>query len=97
MDIKSLGAYINISDIPDEWSIYYDEALQVFNENWLDIDFEEIFAFYELDSKFKERFLKEIERLKKDINLNYLVYLWYYILYLAKNNYKIQRWKIDYV
>jgi len=71
--------------------------LQVFNENWLDIDFEEIFAFYELDSKFKERFLKEIERLKKDINLNYLVYLWYYILYLAKNNYKIQRWKIDYV
>jgi len=45
---------------------------------------------FELDDNFKESFYKELEIVKHDINLNYLVYLWHYIFFLSDNNYVIK-------
>lgn len=88
-----MGEYINIDDVPVDWITYYDVALNSFDKKWIDIDFKDMFDFYELDIEFRKRFLKEIEILKKDINLNFLVYLWYFIMFSISDKYKIQRWK----
>jgi len=90
LDINSLGEYINVVSIPNDWAEYYEEALKNFDRNWLKIDFKEMFLFYELDEEFRKRFLDEINVLNNDVNLNFLVYLWYY---LNKNDYKIPRWQ----
>lgn len=92
-DIKSLGEYIGIEIIPEDWAKYYDDALDSFDKDWIAMDFNEMFDFYELDEDFRNRFLKEIEMLKKDIDLNFLVYLWYFIMYSINDKYKIERWK----
>lgn len=93
MNIKNLASYINVNNIPLEWKIYYDVALESFDKDWILIDFNEIFDFYNLDANFRKRFLEEIEVLKNDINLNFLVYLWHYIIFYMEDQYKIPRWK----
>ena len=80
-------------EVPDDWINYYNKALESFDKNWLNINFEEIFNFYNLDENFRKRFLEEIEVLKNDINLNFLVYLWHYIIFYMEDEYKIPRWK----
>ncbi len=98
LDIKDLGLYVNINNIPEDWIVYDGEARKSFKKEWLDVDFEEILDFYELDDNFKESFYKELEIVKHDINLNYLVYLWYFIIFLTKDTFNILRWetKFDY-
>lgn len=93
MNIKDLASYINVDIIPLEWEIYYNVALESFDKDWVLIDFNEIFDFYNLEADFRKRFLKEIEVLKNDINLNFLVYLWHYIIFYMEDQYKISRWK----
>lgn len=90
LSIQDLVLYINMEVMPQEWLKYDGLARKFFNKDWLNIDFNEMFLFYDFDNGFKERFLKEIEVLKKDINLNYLVYLWHYIFFLSDNNYVIK-------
>lgn len=80
-------------EVPDDWINYYNIALESFDKNWLNINFEEIFNFYNLDENFRKRFLEEIQVLNNDINLNFLVYLWYYIIFYMDDEYKIPRWK----
>ena len=60
LDIKDLGLYVNINNIPEDWIVYDGEARKSFKKEWLDVDFEEILDFYELDDNFKESFYKEI-------------------------------------
>ena len=94
LEIKELAKYVDIDEAPSDWVDYDKQARETFNKEWLDVDFQEIFDFYGLDIEFRERFLREIEVLKKDINLNYLVYLWYFIMFKLGDN-RIPRWKMD--
>lgn len=89
-NIKELANYINVDDIPNDWILYYDGSLENFNDNWLnDLEFNNIIRFYEFDDNFKNKFKDLWDLVNNDINLNFLVYLWYYILYIVspkKNN-----------
>lgn len=91
LDLDALAKYIDVEEIPEDWINCYSDAKNNFEVNWLNIDFQEIFDFYNLDDNFRKRFLEEITILKEDINLNFLVYLWYFIIFF-KNDYKISRW-----
>jgi len=91
--IISLCQYINVGYVPEEWAKYYNEALSHFDKNWLCRDFKEMFNFYGFDEQFKKRFREEIDVLNRDIKLNILVYLWYFILYRIEDKYIIPCWK----
>lgn len=95
LEIKSLAEYIDVTDIPNDWITYYDVAFNSFNEDWLNIDLEDLYSFYNFKEDLKDRITKEFTSLKKDINLNFLVYLWYFIMFKTSNSYKIVRWKND--
>lgn len=96
MDIESLAKYVDIADVPDDWIKYYDSALKAFNTDWLNIDLQKLFDFYDFEETFRERVTLEIKNLKQDINLNFLVYLWYFIMFKTEDDYKIWRWKNDF-
>lgn len=90
LSIKELANYINVDNIPNDWILYYDKAVETFNDNWLnDLEFNNIIHFYEFDDYFKNKFKDLWDLVNNDVNLNFLVYLWYYILYeinLEKHN-----------
>lgn len=90
LSIKELANYINVDKIPNDWVLYYDEAINNFNDNWLnDSEFNNIISFYEFEDCFKNKFKDLWDLVNNDVNLNFLVYLWYYILYeinLEKHN-----------
>lgn len=96
MDIYGLCEYIGVEDIPKDWIDYYSKAKDSFNEDWLNIDFEDILEFYGLDGAIKELVLEEVKCLKKDINLNFLAYLWYFIMFKNDDVYYIQRWNVKF-
>lgn len=84
LNIEELANYINVDNIPNDWILHYDEAIETFNDNWLsDIEFNNIINFYEFDDSFKNKFKDLWVLVNNDINLNFLVYLWYYILYIV--------------
>jgi len=95
LSIKELSNYINVLDIPDDWIIYYDEALKKFNESWFNRrELEEIISFYEFDDNFAY-FVRDLwEHVSLDVNLIFLVYLWYYILYEV-NIEKRSKWNFE--
>lgn len=85
LKLKELAAYINVLDIPKDWETYYDEAMANFDEAWFnDRALESIIEFYEFDNDFAG-FLRDLWwQISGDVNLIFLVYLWYYILYEVK-------------
>lgn len=95
MDIYSLSNYIGVEDIPNDWIKYYSSAKDTFNKDWLNINFEEIIKFYDLNNDFKKLVLDEVEVLKKDVNLNFLAYLWYFIVFKNEDKYYIPRWSVN--
>ncbi len=95
LDLENLAKYIDVLDIPEDWLFYYDKALASFDKNWLNIDLEELYSFYEFKGDLRNRITKEFNNLKKDINLNFLVYLWYFIMFETEDSYRIWRWKND--
>lgn len=96
LEIEDLANYVDVYDIPNDWIQYYDLALNTFDEKWLEVDFSKILDFYNLDSDFKRVFLEEINVLKNDINLNFLVYLWYFIIFKSNDDYKISKWNTEF-
>lgn len=96
MNIEKIAEYINVKDIPQDWIIYHEEAYKSFNPNWLDINFNEIFSFYDLDEQTKNDVLETVKTLKNDTVLNYLVYLWYYIIFLTDKKGKIYKWNTEF-
>lgn len=93
LNIKELANYINVDNIPNDWILYYDEAIETFNDNWLsDIEFNNIINFYEFDDSFKNKFKDLWDLVNNDVNLNFLVYLWYYILYIVSSK-KHNKWE----
>ncbi len=95
-NIDSLLQYINFEDKPTSWYNLAYEIEKNYNSNFLDkYDFDEILKFYGFDTDFKIRVYQELDILRKDINLNYICYIMYYILYYAdkENYYNIWSWK----
>lgn len=85
LKLKDLANYINVSVIPQEWVIYYEEASNRFDEAWFNgKDLENIISFYDFDIDFAEFFRELWYQVNIDVNLIFLVYLWYYILYVVK-------------
>lgn len=82
LKIKDLANYINVTNIPNDWTIYYEEAMESFDEAWYNSDdLENFISFYEFDNDFAN-FIRDLWfQINSDINLIFLVYLWYYILY----------------
>lgn len=95
MDIYSLSNYIGVEDIPNDWIKYYSGAKNTFNKDWLNVDFERIIKFYGLNNDFKKLVLDEVEFLKKDVSLNFLAYLWYFIVFKNEDKYYIPRWDVN--
>ena len=82
LNIKELSNYINVTNIPNDWTLYYDEVIDSFDDAWYNNeDLENIISFYEFDNDFAN-FIRDLwAQINCDINLIFLVYLWYYILY----------------
>lgn len=82
LNIKELSDYINVTNIPNDWTLYYEEAMESFDEAWYNgDDLENFISFYEFDNDFAN-FIRDLwAQINCDINLIFLVYLWYYILY----------------
>lgn len=92
LSINELAKYIDVDDIPQDWFNYYDEALKKFDVNWLNNrEYLSVISYYQLEQEFLT-VLKDVwNMVTSDINLNFLVYLWYYILYEAALN-KREKW-----
>lgn len=92
LSIKELANYINVDVIPNDWVNYYNEALNSFDVSWFnDKELENIISFYKFDTDFT-KFIRELwDQINGDINLIFLVYLWYYILYEVEI-YKRTKW-----
>lgn len=96
--VEELANYISFEEIPKSWFSCYENVKNSYKLNWLDsYDFKKILSFYELDDSFKERFLEEINVLKKDNKLNQVCFILYYILYFADKEdfYDIWFWEIN--
>lgn len=91
-----LASYIGMTEIPSSWQNCKEEINKTFKRDWLDnFEFNYMLSFYGFGEEFKNRFLKEIDLLRKNIKLNYITYLMYYILYESdeKDYYNIWSWK----
>lgn len=92
-NLEILQRYINIDYIPKSWSICYQDALNNFKEDWLlNLDFKSICNFYNLSDNFMSSLLDTIDLLKADDNLNFICYLFYYILYFSNEAHDIWSW-----
>lgn len=94
--LEELTKYIGIIEIPSSWQNCKEKIDKTFKPNWLDdLEFNYMLTFYGFDEGFKNRFLKEVDLLKKDAKLNYICYLMYYILFesVAADYYNIWSWK----
>ena len=78
LNIKELANYINVTNIPNDWTIYYEEAMESFDEAWYNgDDLENFISFYEFDNDWAN-FIRDLWfQINSDINLIFLVYLWY--------------------
>ena len=47
LSIQDLVLYINMEVMPQEWLKYDGLARKFFNKDWLNIDFNEMFLFYD--------------------------------------------------
>lgn len=92
-NLENLQRYINIEYVPKSWSTCYQDALNRFQKNWLsDFDFKAICHFYNLSNNFTNSLLEAVDLLKFDDNLNFICYLFYYILYFSNESHDIWSW-----
>lgn len=94
--IEELANYILLKEVPSSWKNCFNDISNKYQSNWLDsFNFNEILEYYDFDEIFKNRFKQEIELLKNDAKLNFICYIFYYILFLAdyKNYCNIWSWK----
>lgn len=95
LKVEELGKYVDVLDIPEDWYTYYDEAVNSFDESWYNAEeLENIISYYNFDEEFTENLRDLWYIVNCDINLIFLVYLWYYILYKAKIS-KRTKWKYN--
>lgn len=88
-----LAHYIDVVDIPKDWIDYYEVALDSFDASWFS-GLDEIITFYQFDVELKAKLEELFYLIIGDINLIFLVYLWYYILYEAKTD-KHNKWNTN--
>lgn len=91
-----LMQYISFYDMTKAFSHCSEDIFCRYQKDWLDeYDFSEILNYYSFDDSFKERFFREIKLLKQDDKLNYICFIFYYILFFApdKDYYSIWSWK----
>lgn len=94
--IEELANYISLEEIPSSWNNCFNYISNKYQPNWLNcFDFNEILEYYEFDDAFKNRVKQEIELLNNDTKLNFICYIFYYILFYAdyKNYCNIWSWK----
>ena len=91
--LEELRDYISMTTIPKSWNLCYKSCLDTFNKDWIsNFDFKEICKFYNLPEDFIHSLLETISLLKSDINLNFICYLFYYILYISDEAHDIWSW-----
>ena len=75
LKIKDLANYINVTNIPNDWTLYYDEVIDSLDAAWYNNeDLENIISFYEFDNDFAN-FIRDLwAQINCDINLIFLVY-----------------------
>lgn len=92
-NLENLQKYINIEYVPKSWSLCYQNALTYFRKDWLlGFDFKAICNFYNLPNSFTTSLLETVNLLKSDDKLNFICYLFYYILYFSNEAHDIWSW-----
>lgn len=82
-------------EAPASWHRRWDAVAATYDPNWLQtMDWEAVFAAYQLDQPFIDRFLRELDVLRQDDDLNFLCWLLHDFLYLApwEDHYSIWFW-----
>lgn len=81
---KELADYLSFDSVPSSWEHCLEDAWNLYSPDWIEkMDFKEIMEFYDLEEPLQARILAELHLLNSDERLNFLCWLWHYILFYA--------------
>ena len=83
---KELADYLSFDSVPSSWEHCLEDAWNLYSPDWIEkMDFKEIMEFYDLEEPLQARILTELHLLNSDERLNFLCWLWHYILFYASS------------
>ena len=83
---KELADYLSFDSVPSSWEHCLEDAWNLYSPNWLErMNFKEIMEFYDLEEPLQARILAELHLLNSDQRLNFVCWLWHYILFYASS------------